>query len=278
MRLADYDFYHDFLREKTGLSLTQEKAYLLDSRLTPIARKWGYANLETLTMAMRGVPPPELAHEIIESVMAHDTSFFRDLYPFNYLRDTALPAFAKSRRKTKRIRVWCAGISEGQEAYSIAMLLKDLPRQVGWSYQVLATDISQEVMDRATKGIFTQSEAQRGLSIHLLLKYFDRKKDGRWEAKRSLKSLIEFRHHNLLEPLRGVGLPDIVLCRYVLADFDPATRRSIIRALCGAMAPDGVLCLGRNETADGLEDLIAPIPGTSGLFSLVHQTDDDIAD
>lgn len=269
MRLADFDFYHDFLLEKTGLNLTQEQAYIVDSRLTPIARKWGFANLETLTMAMRGVPPAELAREIIESMMTHETSFFRDLDVFNHLRDVTLPALMKARRKQKRISIWCVGVSTGQEAYSIAMLLKELPKTTGWTFEILGTDLVQDVLDKAERGNYSQSDAQRGLSIHLLLKYFDQKKDGQWHAKRALKSIIEFKRHNVMEPLRSVGMPDIILCRNVLDECKADVRESLVFSLSRAMADDGTLCLGRDESADGLEDLLAPAPGAPGLFTLI---------
>lgn len=265
MRLSDFDFYRDFLLEKSGVELSQEKAYLLDSRLTPIARKWGYPNIETLTMVMRGVPPADLAHEVIEAMTTNETCFFRDLKPFVHFRDITLPSLMQARKAEKEINIWCAGCSTGQEPYSLAMLWKELPRQNGWNYNILATDISNAALLRAERGEYTQSEVQRGLSTHLLVKYFDQK-DGMWLIKPEIKSMVDFSDFNLMDPMKQIGTADVIFCRNVLAHFDHDTRINVLHGLARTMAEDGILYLGIHETIDGPSDMLRPLPGTQGVF------------
>lgn len=266
MRLGDFDFYKDFFLEKTGMELSQDKSYLLDSRLPPIAHKWGHHSLETMTMIMRGVPNAAMVQDILESLADDETWFFRDLYPFYHFRDTALPMIMKARPR-KDLRIWCAGCSTGQEPYSIAMALKEIPqKQGGWKFEFLATDFSEQLIDKAKIADYSQTDVQRGLSIHLLLKYFDQK-DTRWRLKKDVKSMVNFLPFNLLDVPKRLGTFDIIFCRNVLTGMDPVIRPRILQNLAGALAPDGVLYVGIDETLDNTGGLFAPMPGTQGVFT-----------
>jgi chemotaxis protein methyltransferase CheR len=266
MRLGDFDVYKDLLMEKSGLMLTPDKSYLLDSRLTPIARKFGFANLETLTAALRGVPKPELVTAIVEAMTTNETSFFRDTKPFDQFRDILLPHMMKAREKTKQIRIWCAACSSGQEPYSLAMLLKEQAAKLsGWKIEIIGTDISHEILDSARRGEYSQFEVQRGLPIQLLMKYFEQKGD-RWHLKNEIKSMVQYRFFNLLDPMASLGRFDIIYCRNVLIYFDKDTKTKVLNNISGLMPEDGFLLLGGAETVLGITDKFKTLDNARGIY------------
>jgi len=266
MHLGDFDVYKDLLMEKSGLMLTPDKSYLLDSRLTPIARKFGFANLETLTAALRGVPKPELVTAIVEAMTTNETSFFRDSKPFDQFRDVLLPYMLKAREKTKQIRIWCAACSSGQEPYSLAMLLKEqAPKLSGWKIEIVGTDISHEILEAARRGEYSQFEVQRGLPIQFLMKYFEQKGD-RWHIKNDIKSMVQYRFFNLLEPMALLGRFDIIYCRNVLIYFDKDTKAKVLNNISGLMPDDGFLLLGGAETVLGISDKFKTLDNARGIY------------
>jgi chemotaxis protein methyltransferase CheR len=271
MKISDFELYRDLLLRHCGLSLTQEKTYMLISRLTPVARKHGYPTLEAMTLALRGVPDMSLVNEIVETLVETDTSFFRDTHVFHVIRDTVIPHLVKARARKKDLRIWCAGCSTGQEAYSIAILLKDMEAHLrGWSVDIFGTDISENTLRRARTGQFSQFEVQRGLPVQSLIKWFDEIEDG-WRLHPDVAGLVTFEHFNLLEPMDDLGAFDLILCRYVLEQFDPGQRATILKRMATQLDDHGVLILGEHESLTGLGDIpLKPlIPGIA-LFG--HST------
>ncbi|HRQ61397.1 MAG TPA: CheR family methyltransferase, partial [Alphaproteobacteria bacterium] len=190
MRLVDFDIYRDLLKERSGLTLTPDKCYLLESRLSPVAKKWGYNSLDTMTIALQAVPDKKMVKDIVEAMTTNETSFFRDQGPFDRLKEIVLPHMLKNRINHRRMRIWCAAASSGQEPYTIAMILKEMDTQfLGWRNEILGTDISEDILARARDGLYTQFEVQRGLPIQLLMKYFTQQGE-KWQIADSLHKAI----------------------------------------------------------------------------------------
>lgn len=265
MRIGDFDYYRDLLKQKSGLTLTQDKSYLLDSRLTPVARKWNYPTLEAMTVALRAVPPADLVKDVVEAMTTNETSFFRDTKPFDQFRDILLPYFQKA-RSTKKLRIWCAAASSGQEPYSLAMLIKENGMKLpGWGFEIVGTDIDTTILDIARKGEYSQFEVQRGLPIQMLMKYFEQKGD-RWALKPDIKSMVQYKYFNLLEPMSLLGKFDIIFCRNVLIYFDRETKQKVLESMSALLPPDGFLILGGAETVLGVTEVFKPMDGTRGIY------------
>ena len=265
MRISDFDLYRDLLREKSGLTLTPDKSYLLDSRLTPVARKHEFANLEVMTMALRAMPKPELIKDLVEAMTTNETSFYRDSKPFDQFRDVVLPHLIAT-RKTKRVRIWCAAASTGQEPYSLAMLLKENATKIpGWTFEIIATDIDTNVIDLAKRAEYSQFEVQRGLPIQMLMKYFEQKGD-RWALKQEIKSMVQYKYFNLLDPMAALGKFDLIFCRNVLIYFDRDTKAKVLANMTTLLPDDGFVILGGAETVLGITDTLKPMEGTRGIY------------
>jgi chemotaxis protein methyltransferase CheR len=264
MTPQDYDYLRKLLKERSGLTLSAEKQYLAESRLLPVARRHGLGNLAELVGKLK-LPTPALATEVVEAMTTNETFFFRDKIPFEHLRDTVIPALVAARRD-KRIRIWCAAASTGQEPYSIAMTLKAMGAQLaGFRVDILATDLSGEVLERAKNGIYTQFEVQRGLPIQLLVKYFSQVGET-WQVAPELRGMVQFRPLNLLNDFTPLGSFDLVFCRNVLIYFDQPTKTSVLNRLARQMPADGYLLLGAAETVVGLTDAFKPMPDRRGLY------------
>lgn len=267
MRITDFDIYKDLLKEKSGLVLTQDKSYLLDSRLNPVAKKWGYENIDAMTGALRGVPPKELIVDIVEAMTTNETSFFRDIKPFETFKTVVLPYFAANPRAGKRLRIWCAASSSGQEPYSLAMLLKEeAAKMPGWTYEIVATDISLEILEQAKQGLYTQFEVQRGLPITHLMKYFTQQGE-KWQLNQDIRGMIQFKYFNLLESMASLGKFDVIFCRNVLIYFDQQTKGNVLDRMATQCADDGFLFLGGAETVIGITDNFKNIPNQRGLYA-----------
>ncbi len=271
MRISDFDLYKDLLKEKSGLTLTPDKSYLLDSRLTPIARKWGFDNLDAMTIAIRGVPKPDLIKDVVEAMTTNETSFYRDSKPFDQFRDIVLPHMLKN-RSTKKVRIWCAAASTGQEPYSLAMLLKENAAKLpGWSFEIIATDIDTNVLETAKKAEYSQFEVQRGLPIQMLMKYFDQRGD-RWALKDDIKKMVQYKYFNLLESMASLGKFDIVFCRNVLIYFDRETKAKVLQNIAGLLPDDGFVFLGGAETVLGVTDAFKLMENTRGVYIKPNST------
>ncbi len=268
MHITDFDIYRDLLKEKSGLALTQDKSYLLDSRLQPVAKKWGYDSIDVMTNILRAVPPKDLVEDIVEAMTTNETSFFRDSRPFDVFKNFVLPYFRdKSSRPSKKIKIWCAASSSGQEPYSIAMLLKEEQENIpGWTYDILATDISHEILEKAKEGLYSQFEVQRGLPIQYLMKYFTQQ-DDKWQLNPEIRNIITFKYFNLLDSMTALGTFDVIFCRNVLIYFDQPTKKEVLEKMARQMAPDGFLFLGGAENVLGITDAFKAVPGQRGLYA-----------
>ena len=267
MRLTDFDIYKDLLKEKSGLVITQDKAYLLESRLTPVATKWDFASLDLLTAHLRGVPDPKLINDIVEAMTTNETSFFRDMRPFDTFRDVGMPFLLKERMHERKFRIWCAAASSGQEPYSIAMLLKNQESQFArWTIDIVGTDISHDILAAAKKGLYSQFEVQRGLPVQMLVQYFKQEGD-RWQISDDIKKMIEYKYFNLLDSMASMGQNDVIFCRNVLIYFDESDKRDILNRMAKQLKPDGFLFLGGAETVIGITDEFAPIPDLRGVYA-----------
>ena len=219
---AEFDFLRGFLKSRSGLALAPEKRYLVESRLAPVCRSIVLRRWPTSSRGSRPLPDPALARAVVEAMTTNETFFFRDRVPFDLFRDVLLPRCLAAQAATRRLRIWCAAASTGQEPYSLAMILREAaPRLLGWTVEIVATDISGEVLERARSGLYSQFEVQRGLPIALLLKHFTQTGDN-WQLSPAIRAMVEFRQLNLLKSFAELGTFDIVLCRNVLIYFDAA--------------------------------------------------------
>ncbi len=267
MRDEDFSFISDLLLTRVGLGLTPERAYLLEDRLTPLARNRDMPDVDALLTHARAKPDEALYTEIVEAMMVRETAFFRDRAPFRQFSDIILPGLIKSRAGTRRIRIWCAGCSTGQEPYTVAMLLDDRAGELaGWSVSVMATDVSHRAIERARKGYYSQFEVQRGLPIDLLMRHFSRRRS-KWEISDMVSRLVTFHQHNLLDGASQFGEFDIIFCRNVLCYMDDSIKETVFNSLADNLAADGCLFLGIGETTGGLADRMQRAHGLLGVYS-----------
>ncbi|WP_295850157.1 protein-glutamate O-methyltransferase CheR [Tardiphaga sp.] len=265
MNPVDYEFLRKFLKERSGLDLSIDKQYLVESRLTPLARKANLAGIDELVQKIKG-GSAAIASDVIEAMTTNETFFFRDKIPFDHLRDTIMPELLQARAGRRSLRIWCAAASTGQEPYSIAMCLKEMGAALsGWRVEIIGTDISQQVLDKSKSGIYSQFEVQRGLPIQLLVKYF--KQIGEmWQINPDIRSMIQYRPLNLLQDFTHMGKFDLIFCRNVLIYFDQDMKSQIFNRLGKVMEPDGFLALGAAETVVGLTDVFKPYADRRGIY------------
>ncbi len=268
MNTADFEFLSAILKQRSGLVLTEEKAYLLESRLMPVARKFGFAGLPELVAMVREDRPEDLLCDITEAMTTNESLFFRDMKPFEQLRTLVIPQLVEKRAATRKLRIWSAAASSGQEPYSIGILLKELGDLLdGWDVQILATDISVDMLNRARAGLYTQFEVQRGLPIATLVKYFKQVGE-KWRLDAAIRSMVKFKEFNLLDDTATLGQFDIVFCRNVLIYFDQQTKSEVLGRISNIMSDDGVLYLGGAETVLGITDKFVPITGHRGMYAI----------
>lgn len=268
LRPDDFDFVARMLKERSGLIVTRDKAYLLESRLMPLARKRGLKSLEELVAAMRGGRDETLLRGVTEAMTTNESFFFRDIKPFEQFREVVLPHMLQTRAAKKSFRVWSAACSSGQEAYSLAMILKEeAARLSGWRVEIVGTDISHEMLEKAKTGLYSQFEVQRGLPIQMLVKYF-KKRDESWQIDPSLRAMAQFREFNLLHDLRPLGQFDVVFCRNVLIYFDQPTKTRVLETIARQMPDDGFLYLGGAETVLGISDRFRPLANQRGVYCI----------
>jgi chemotaxis protein methyltransferase CheR len=269
MKPEDFSFLCKLLYERTGLVLGTDKMYLIESRLSPVARKWGMNGLDALTQGLRAGRDTELLRDVSDAMMTNESLFFRDIKPFEQLKQVVLPKLQQTRAQKKVIRIWSAACSTGQEPYTLAMILsEDVAKYGDWKIEIVATDISKEALDRAKAGTYTQFEVQRGLPINMLVKYFKQNGD-KWQIDQKLRNMIQFREFNLLQDPGTLGQFDVVFCRNVLIYFDQSTKSGVLDRIAKLLAADGVLYLGGAETVLGVSDKFAPLPGQRGVYGVV---------
>jgi len=262
----DYDYLRRLLKERSGLVLAGDKQYLVESRLLPVARKAGVSGLAGLIQKMKAANSESLTVEVVEAMATNESLFFRDKVPFDHFRDTIMPNLLAARSGQKRIRIWCAAASTGQEPYSLAMALKEMGSKLaGWRTEILATDFSLEVLEKARAGIYSQFEVQRGLPIQMLVKYFTQVGE-MWQIAPEIRAMVQYRPFNLLQDCGQLGRFDAVFCRNVLIYFDQKTKIEVLERIARVMEPDGYLVLGAAETVVGLTSSFKPITDRRALY------------
>jgi len=268
MTITDFDFICQILKNRSGLLLTNDKAYLLESRLLPVARKWKLATFDDLVRLIRTKNDEAVIRDVVEAMTTNESFFFRDTKPFDQFKQICLPALLKARAAQKTIRIWSAACSSGQEAYSLAMILSEMGAQLsGWKIDIVGTDLSQEILNRAKEGMYSQFEVQRGLPITLLVKYFQQTGD-RWKLSDAIRNKVQYREWNLLNDPAPLGKFDIVYCRNVLIYFDQPTKAKVLAGIAKQMPDDGFLFLGGAETVLGISDKFQLLPGQRGIYGL----------
>jgi chemotaxis protein methyltransferase CheR len=263
----DYDFLRKCLKDRSGLVLSSDKQYLVESRLLPVARRAGLGGLGELVSTLKRGNADALMTTVVEAMMTNESLFFRDKTPFEHFRTTVMPALTAARRSSRTLRIWCAAASTGQEPYSLAMALKEMERDLsGWRIELLATDISNEVLEKARQGLYSQFEVQRGLPIQLLIKHFVQVGEA-WQIAPEIRAMVKYRQLNLLADFSHLGMFDLVFCRNILIYFDQATKIDLLNRLAKIVASDGFLVLGAAETVVGLTDSFKIIGDKHGLYA-----------
>jgi chemotaxis protein methyltransferase CheR len=266
MTPQDFDYLRKLLHKRSGLVLSAEKEYLAESRLLPVARKHNIHTLGELVGKLKDHAASALVVEVVEAMTTNETFFFRDKVPFEHFRDTIMPALIAARANERRIRIWCSAASTGQEPYSLAMTLKHMGAALaGFRVEIVATDLSGEVLERAKSGIYSQFEVQRGLPIQQLLKFFTQVGDS-WQIAPEIRTMVQFRTLNLLNDFSPLGSFDVVFCRNVLIYFDQDTKVNVFNRIARQTSVDGFLVLGAAETVVGLTDRFKPVPDKRGLY------------
>lgn len=262
----DVEAFRRLVLERSGLILSADKDYLLKSRLEPIARAEGLADVAVMLRQVRLAPAARLAQRCIDGMATHESFFFRDTTPFDQLRDMILPGLAASRAATKTLRIWSAACSSGQEPYSLAMLLQEeRARFAGWKIEILATDFSQPILERARSALYSEFEVRRGLSDPRRARWLVPEGEA-FRIAPEVRSMVQFRHHNLLDGMATLGRFDLIFCRNVLIYFEPAKKAQTLEGLAACLSPDASLVLGSAETVVGLAGAFEPTPGLRGVF------------
>ncbi len=267
MTPLDYDFVRKCLKQRSGLVLSADKQYLVESRLLPVARKAGLANIGALVDALKFGRDDALLTAVVEAMATNETFFFRDKIPFEHFRTIVMPALIAARRGARSIRIWCAAASTGQEPYSLAMCLKEIAGQIaGWRIDMLATDLSNDVLEKARQGLYSQFEVQRGLPIQLLIQHFTQIGE-LWQIAPDIRAMVKYRQLNLLSDFSQLGTFDLIVCRNVLIYFDQETKIDVLDRLARVTASDGYLVLGAAETVVGLTDSFRIVGDKHGLYA-----------
>ncbi|MFN8586789.1 MAG: protein-glutamate O-methyltransferase CheR [Candidatus Eisenbacteria bacterium] len=266
-----FQFVSDFVRREAAIVLEPGKEYLVESRLAPVARKAGFPTLDAFLDHIRTAPRSSpLMYQIVDALTTNETLFFRDHHPFEALKKEILPRLIEARKSVRKLSIWSAAASTGQEAYSLAMLLREnFPMLASWDVRILGTDLSTTVLEQAKSGSYSQLEVNRGLPAPLLVKYFE-KADGRWIIKEDLRRMCEFRAMNLTTPWPMMSPFDLIFIRNVLIYFDQATKQGILKRMRGVLLPHGSLFLGTAETTINLDPEWVPTKvGNTTVFRVL---------
>ncbi len=265
MKQDDVAYLAQMLRRRSGLVLTQPKSEALESRLAPVVRRFGFRDVDALVSELRH-GRDALARAVTEAMTTNESSFFRDWAVFEHFRNKILPALLAQRAATKRLRIWSAACAAGQEPYSIAMLLDDhkLPAQ-GWTVDLIATDLSAEMIARAEQGLYSPFEVQRGLPVRRLINHFTQEGEN-WRVGESLRRLVTFRPFNLLDSFGWLDDIDVVFCRNVLMYFDRKSKAGVLDKIGETLSPDGYLFLGPVESTQGLSEEFVSAEGPQGIY------------
>ncbi|MBI1314645.1 methyltransferase domain-containing protein [bacterium] len=248
----DIEFLRDLIARQSGNVLRSGQGDLIEVRLRPLAAEAGLENVEQLVAELRRTKSPRLADQVAQAVTVNETSFFRDIHPFNALQSKIIPDVTKENAARRELKIWCAAASSGQEPYTIAMVIREhFPTLSNWNVRILATDISEKMLARCSSGQYTQLEVNRGLPARNLLRYFDRS-GSVWTVKPELRNLIDFQRLNLTTSWPITSQFDVIFIRNVLIYFDQQTKADILRRALRQMRPNGYLFIGSAETVIGL--------------------------
>lgn len=267
---ASHQIIADLLSAHTGQHLTENRRWRVGTALAGVFRKYGITNVDQLVCLLdqnsEHSSAGDLSQEVVEALLNNETYFFRDKPTFDQIPEVLLPDLARRRRDSRRLSIWCAGCSTGQEVYSLAMAIADQgERWAGWSIEILGTDVSHQAITAARSGMYSQFEVQRGLGVAQMLDHFEETRLG-WRVQDGPRSITRFQQHNVLDSSPGRQPFDLILCRNVLLYFSPSTRRDVFARLRSALAPDGLLMLGAGETVIGQTEAFAPADGYKNLF------------
>jgi chemotaxis protein methyltransferase CheR len=252
-RATEMAFLCELVKERSAIALDPRREYLMEARLATIARQAGLKTVSDLIACLRAGGQPDLQWKAVEAMTTNETSFFRDIKPFEAMKQTILPALIKAREKERRISIWCGACSTGQEPYSLCMMLREhFPALQGWNISFLATDICSEVLERARQGIYSQLEVNRGLPAHLLLKYFKKTGD-QWTIDSGIRKMVSFQRMNLAAPWPPMGSLDVIMLRNVMIYFPAETKKQILKNIRQVLRRDGYLFLGTAETTINLD-------------------------
>lgn len=263
----DFEFISRLVRERSAIVIDEGKEYLVESRLAPLLKVEGLESIDEITAQIRKNQFGPLTERVVEAMTTNETLFFRDRHPFETLREAVLPEVIERRSKEKKINIWCAASSSGQEPYSLCMVLKEhFPELASWNVQILATDISKLMLERTRNGIYSQLEVNRGLPAKLLIRYFE-KDAATWQVKPELRQMLTLKEINLAGPWGAMPNLDIVLIRNVLIYFDADTKRDIMGRIRRQLSPGGVMFLGGSETTINIDDEFERIrQGSSWIY------------
>lgn len=266
MRDSDFAFLQSFLLKRSGANLWSEKRYFADVRLGALARILELPDVEALLSEARRTPEGDVAARIVEGMTTNETFFFRDAKPFQFIESVLLPNLARNPPGRRTLRIWCAAVASGQEAYSLAMLCHRHKALLhGIRVEILGTDLSREMVERARAGRYSHFEVQRGLPIQVMLEHFKQVGDD-WQIAPALRDMVEFRVMNLLTDGPWLGQFDLILLRNVLVHLDTAIKSEVLARVAGHLAPEGLLLLGAAESALGLGDAVEPHPVHRGFY------------
>lgn len=268
---SDFNYVRDLVRRHSAISLEPDKAYLIETRLAPLARQTGFDSLQALIASLRTNPGADLRDRVIEAMFTHETSFFRDGHPFEILKSMILPSLLAKRPLGQNLTIWCAACSSGQEPFSVAMLAREhFPDLARGRLRTIATDLSESILARAREGLYTQTEINRGLPPALLARYFD-KQGSCWRLKLEIRRMVDFQRSNLAEEWPNLPSPDIIFMRNVLIYFDQETKKSILSKVRKTLKPDGYLILGSSETTLNLDPTFESLSiGKTVCYQLRH--------
>ncbi len=266
---SDFEYVSSLVLKRSAIVLEPEKNYLVESRLLPVARQEGMGSVAELVGTLRAQSVNGLHQKVVEAMTTNETSFFRDVKPFEALQQVVLPDVFKRRAEVKRLNIWCGASSTGQEPYTIGLILREhFVRYADWNISIIATDLSTDVLAKARQGRYSQLEVNRGLPAPLLIKYFQRS-GTEWHLKEEVRCLVDFRQLNLIDPIWSIASADIVFLRNVLIYFDVATKKSILRKIRNVLRSDGYFFLGGAETTMNLDDGFERVPlDRSGCYRL----------
>ncbi len=254
LRPEDLDYVRDMVRTRSAIVLEPEKAYLVESRLSPLAKREGLASLTELVAKLRGTPYGDVHKKVVDAMTTNETSFFRDLVPFDVLREQILPELIARKGSSKCLNMWCGASSSGQEPYSIMFTIYEhFPELKNWVIQFIATDISEEMLAKCREGKYSQLEVNRGLPAPLLTKYFSKKGMG-WQVQEDIRQRIDFKPMNLAGTWMPFPPVDLVFLRNVMIYFDSDTKKQILGNIRKILDPSGYLFLGGSETTLNLDD------------------------